>query len=62
MASSATKHAAIVLLRLAVGVGTIAVGAALAIVLWWMPWPIDVLIAVGSAAGWVSWLDNQEEA
>jgi hypothetical protein len=53
--------AAIVLLRLAAAIGTLAVVVAVAIVLWWAPWPVDVLIAVGAAVGWVSWLDHQEE-
>lgn len=55
-----SRHPAIVLLRLVAALGTTAIVSAAALILWLAPWPVDVLIAVGAAAAWTSWLDREE--
>jgi len=62
MAHIIGRAAAIVLLRLAAAIGTVVVVAAVAMVLWVTPWPVDALCAVAAAAAWTSWLDTQEQA
>jgi hypothetical protein len=62
MAPMLTRHAAIVLLRLAVAIGTTAAVAAVAMALWLAPWPVDAVTAVAAAVVWTSWLDRQEQA
>ena len=62
MAHVISKGAAIVLLRLGAAIGTVVVVAAVAMVLWLTPWPVDALSAVAAAAAWTSWLETQEQA